>query len=69
LGSDVSIEIEQASSKGLKFLLYTKRIGTFLAQCISFDVFARAKRIFLECPVLTTTAIVMSIGCVAGIYG
>lgn len=68
LDSDISAEMEQVSSKGLKFLPVTKRIGAFLART-SFDVFAETKRTFLEHPILTTTAIIASIGCLAGIYG
>lgn len=68
LDSDVSVDMKQVSSNELQFLPVTKRIGAFLART-SFDVFAETKRTFLEHPILTTTAIVASIGCVARIYG
>lgn len=68
LDSDVSVDMKQVSSNELQFLPVTKRIGAFLART-SFDVFAETKRTFLEHPILTTTAIIASIGCLAGIYG
>lgn len=68
LDSDISAEMEQVSSKGLKFLPLTKRISAFLART-SFGAFTEAKRTFLEHPILTTMAIIASIGCLAGIYG